>query len=199
MKPDLSFYQLTAQIIPVLFIALAFEAKRFFADPLSDEEALELYRRRTGFKPNSDEEVTRLWTWFQDHLESLPEDEREKVLADFTEVTSKSAERQDQGVRSIKRKSAVIAVGISLIAMLLLVVGEAVAVSVSAGGHPSDFKMGVIGLAIAAGGYLIVLPLVQRQVQHLARLWPSLIEIQNQVSMTITGFLVIMPTAILWP
>src|SRR4051794_30333337 len=112
--PDTSFYATAAQIIPVLFLALAFQARGGFFPSLLEEDWQKYRDRRAAGKTKapSDEEMARRLEAAGHRLPTT----REEMDA-LSHVLRREAERAADTGRAI-------AGAISLSAMLVLVVGE---------------------------------------------------------------------------
>ncbi len=155
--PDVSLYSTAAQVIPVLFLALAFQARGGFFPSLLDEDWKRYRERREAGlvpPPTTDEMRTAL----QEAGHELPRSEAEMDRL-FAVLKSEAETAAGKG-----RAAAGV---ISLLGILVLVAGEAVSLGVLEDQRPTAVRETIVGAALLVGGALVLFPLIRQQFERL--------------------------------
>lgn len=142
---DLSFYSTSAQIIPVLYLALAFQ-------------------NRGMFKPFFEEDIDRSEKELRDYLtQRLNEDSSLTPEEKFTRL-----ERWVPSLDHLRRRLRVFGAIGMLAVTILFCVAEAFALRVLDTERPDDLAAGVIQVALWIGAGVLVAPLFKAQVDRVA-------------------------------
>lgn len=168
-RPNLDFYSTAAQVIPLLFITLAIDLRGFFTSPL--DRPLTLWGRlRARDEPVRAEEEYRLRVAEAEGRQDLrltPE-EQFSISAAVQKSVAKEFDDAERPLARWARIGRVAAAVISAVAMIALIVGEAVALRVLEAGRGSKTASGIIESVLWFGVGLLAWRLLERVVDALA-------------------------------
>ncbi len=154
--PNLDFYSTAAQVIPLIFITLAIDLRGFFESPL--DRKLRLWVRvREQTEPSlvaTTAEVNRARAKVELGRELTPEQQFAAVERAHESV-AKMFDGTEQPLQTAARRARIGAALASVISMLALIVGEAVALRVLEAGEGSKAASGIIESVLWLGAGLL--------------------------------------------
>jgi hypothetical protein len=155
--PDLSFYSTAAQVIPLIFVALAFESRSAFV-PLS----------QVTLKDPELDSATELREQAERALSESPESDTLTQQVALARTLEKHLDRKlDHTTVRLNRQMQRATVGASLATMLALLAGEAGALGVLRSNSEGSGDAAIVGVALAAGSFWLIFQLVNSQLERM--------------------------------
>jgi hypothetical protein len=170
VEPNLDFYATAAQVIPIIFFALAIELRGFLRSP-TEEMAQDL----AAFRPRAQQRIADA------NKRSLQRSKEEELARPLTPEESFELDAQATAIAAtvvqdtfdpFERRFRIgrVLAGIgSLIAISILVLGEAVALRVLERREGGSFESALVETALWIGAGLVVLPLIDTYIKAIGK------------------------------
>jgi hypothetical protein len=158
----MDFYATAAQVIPLLLLALAFEARGEFVPALTERQVRAFRDLRASRSKRTDEEI------LADLAPTLTEMgfDGDDIVGDPDTLTAIFDAADNHFAKRDRAAAHFLAGVLSIITLAILVGGEALALGALASDHKTTFTLTTIALSMLLGGVLIVYPLVLTQIRR---------------------------------
>lgn len=195
MQPTLpEFYGIAAQVLPVIFLTLAFQMRGGFIPSPAEER----YASLADLRPKMVEAVkeAQKLRWVDDSRSLTPEQffERDAAAQAYAE------DHADAELRRLadaaERSRMLTAVG-SIMAIILLFLGEAMALRVLLEGKETDAAATLVQVALFVGAAMIAWPLLDRYIERIVDTHYILLRYRYRASLGLLGLLLAL-TYIMW-
>lgn len=169
MNEGLDFYATAAQVIPVIFLALAVDLSGFVQSPI-DRKMDDWREARRILEPE-------LVSVSADRAEAEKKLEMQRELSsnEVFEIQDKAGaehkadfDRAEQGLAAQVSLGRVVAAILSIISILALILGEAVALRVLETGNAGRTTSGIVETALWLGAWLVGWRVLDRYVERIA-------------------------------